>query len=198
MDLIDLTMISAFEYITVFISIILGLGVTQILTGIADLVHQNERVKIYWPHLLWVIIVLVLHVQEWYVTFELRSLAQWRFPLFLFVLLYPVVLFILARLLFPFGLNEGSIDLKKFYFENYRRIFLFGTLLALLSLADNLLLREYAIIDLFAQGFVLVVLSVMAIVKNSNPLLHKGIAILMLSFLIGSIVVEWDKWLVAN
>src|SRR5579872_4509431 len=96
-------MISAFEYVTVFISIILGLGVTQILTGIADLVHQNERVKIYSPHLVWVFLVLVLHVQEWWVTFQLRSYGPWRLPVFLFILLYPVVLFILARLLFPFG-----------------------------------------------------------------------------------------------
>src|SRR5260221_8650117 len=151
-------MISAFEYVTVFISIILGLGVTQILTGIADLVHQNERVKIYWPHLLWVFLVLVMHVQEWWVTFELRSYGPWRLAIFLFVLLYPVVLFILARLLFPFGFSEGVIDLKKFYFENYRRIFLFVTILALLSILDNLLLRKYLIEDLIAPGVFLVFL----------------------------------------
>src|SRR5882757_5898741 len=178
-------MISAFEYITVFISIILGLGVTQILTGIADLVHQNERVKIYWPHILWIFLVLILHVQEWWVTFELRKVDQWRLPLFLFVLLYPVVLFILARLLFPFGFNEGTIDLKKFYFENYRRIFLFGAILAFLSIIDNLLLRDYAAQDIIAQSTVLVLLSLMAIVKNSKAWLHKSVVIFMLLFLIG-------------
>ena len=191
-------MISAFEYVTVFISIILGLGVTQILTGIADLVHQNERVKVYWPHLIWVLLVLVLHVQEWWVTFQLRSYGPWRLPVFLFVLLYPVTLFILARLLFPFGLNEGVIDLKKFYFENYRRIFLFGSLLAVLSIIDNLLLREATISDLVGESVVLVMLATMTIVKNSKPWLHQAVAVFMLLFLIGSIAVEWDNWLVAN
>src|SRR6185369_2847679 len=191
-------MISAFEYVSVFISIILGLGVTQILTGIADLVHQNERVKIYWPHLTWIVLVLILHVQEWWVTFELRNLEKWRLPLFLFVLLYPVTLFILARLLFPFGLNECTIDLKKFYFENYRRVFLFGSVLAFLSIIDNLLLRNYAAVDLIAQSPVLVVLSTMAILKNSKPWLHKSVAIFMLLFLVTSIAVQWDLWLVAN
>jgi hypothetical protein len=191
-------MISAFEYVSVFISIILGLGVTQILTGIADLVHQNDRVKIYWPHLLWILLVLVLHVQEWWVTFELRNLEKWRLPLFLFVLLYPVILFILARLLFPFGFNEGTIDLKKFYFENYRRIFLFGAILAFLSIIDNLLLRDYAAQDIMAQSTVLILLSLMAIIKNSNAWLHKSVAVFMLLFLIGSIVVQWDLWLVSN
>jgi len=191
-------MISAFEYVSVFISIILGLGVTQILTGIADLVHQNERVKIYWPHLIWILLVLILHVQEWWVTFELRNMEKWRLPVFLFVLLYPVTLFILARLLFPFGLNEGTIDLKQFYFQNYRRIFLFGSLLALLSIIDNLLLRNYAILDLLAQSTVFLLLSLMAIIKNSKPWLHKSVAVFMILFLIGSIAVQWDLWLVAN
>src|SRR5689334_16712007 len=113
-------MISAFEYITVFISIILGLGVTQILTGIADLVHQSGRVKVYWPHLVWVLLVLVLHVLEWYITFDLRTFNAWRLPVFLFVLLYPIVLFVTARLLFPFGLSDEMVDLKEFYYKNYR------------------------------------------------------------------------------
>jgi hypothetical protein len=191
-------MISAFEYVTVFISIILGLGVTQILTGIADLVHQNERVKVYWPHLIWILLTLVLHVQEWWVTFQLRSYGPWRLPVFLFVLLYPVTLFILARLLFPFGFSEGEIDLRKFYFENYRRIFLFGSFLALLSILDNLLLRQYEVQDLLGQSAVLIILSTMAITKSSKPLLHQSVAVFMLLFLIASIVVEWDKWLVAN
>jgi hypothetical protein len=191
-------MISAFEYVTVFISIILGLGVTQILTGIADLVHQNERVKIYWPHLVWVLIVLILQVQEWYITFELRSFGPWRLPLFLFVLLYPTVLFILARLLFPFGYGEGEIDLKKFYYLNYRRIFLFGAILAFLSILDNLIMREYLIDDLIGPLMVVILLPAMAIIKNSKPILHKFMAIFMLTMLIITIVIQWNKWLIVN
>ncbi len=191
-------MISAFEYVTVFISIILGLGVTQILTGIADLVHQNERVKIYWPHLVWVLIVLILQVQEWYITFERRTFEAWRLPIFLFVLLYPTVLFILARLLFPFGYGEGTIDLRKFYYENYRRIFLFGAILAFLSLLDNLILRAYLIEDLIGPSLVLILLSLMAILKVSKPVFHKVMALFMLTMLTATIIIEWNKWLIVN
>lgn len=191
-------MISAFEYITVFISIILGLGVTQILTGIADMVHQYNRVKTYWPHTIWVLLVLVMHVQEWYITFELRSYDQWRLPVFLFVLLYPVILFILARLLFPFGLSEGVIDLKKFYFDNYRRIFLFGSMLAVLSILDNLIIRQYNIEDLIGPSVILILLSSLALTKKTNPWLHKAMALFMFVALTLSIAIQWDKWLVTN
>src|SRR5437879_5683717 len=191
-------MISAFEYVTVFISIILGLGVTQILTGIADLVHQNERVKIYWPHMVWVLLVLILHVQEWYITFELRTFSAWRLPVFLFVLLYPIVLFITARLLFPFSYGEGAIDLKEFYYKNYRRIFLFGAILALLSILDNLIMRNYVIIDLIGPIVVLTLLSTMAILKNSKPVLHKIMALFMLTVLTITIIIQWNEWLIVN
>jgi hypothetical protein len=191
-------MISAFEYVTVFISIILGLGVTQILTGIADLVHQNERVKVYWPHMVWVLLVLILHVQEWYITFELRTFSAWRLPVFLFVLLYPIVLFITARLLFPFGLNEDTIDLKEFYYRNYRKIFLFGAILAMLSILDNLIMRPYLPEDLIGPSLVFLVLSSLALFKVASPAVHKVVALFMLTMLTFTIVIQWNKWLIVN
>jgi hypothetical protein len=191
-------MINAFEYITVFISIILGLGVTQILTGIADLVHQSDRVKVYWPHLVWVLLVLILHVQEWYITFELRTFTAWRLPVFLFVLLYPVVLFITARLLFPFGLNDEIIDLREFYYKNYRKIFLFGAILALISLLDNFIMRAYLPEDLLGPSLVLLLLSPLAMFKISSPIVHKTVALFMLAVLTITIIIQWNTWLIVS
>jgi len=94
----------------------LGLGITQLPSGIADLVHQSNRVRGLLAHLCWVVvIVLILHVQEWWLTYDLRSFQPWQLPTFLFLMIRPVILFILARLLFPFGIQEGIIDLKEFY-----------------------------------------------------------------------------------
>lgn len=191
-------MISAFEYVTVFISIILGLGVTQIVTGVADLVHQKEKVKVYWPHLVWILLVLILHVQEWYITFELRTFNAWRLPVFLFVLLYPIVLFVTARLLFPFGLSEDSIDLREFYYKNYRKIFLFGAILAMLSILDNLIMRPYLPEDLIGPSLVLIMLSSLGIGKISKPAVHVFVALFMLAMLTVTIIVQWNKWLIVN
>lgn len=192
-------MISAFEYVTVLISIILGLGITQILTGIADLVHQSKRVKIYGPHLLWVLIVLVLHVQEWWVTFDLRTFAPWRLPIFLFVMIYPIILFILARLLFPFGIQEGIIDLKEFYYENYRKIFLFGIILSVLALLDSILIREEMGMDELLPK--LVVPSVLLIVCLKRKLPEWAHYIISIGFLIAltlTIIIQWNEWLIVN
>lgn len=192
-------MISAFEYVTVLISIILGLGITQILTGIADLIHQSKRVKIYGPHLLWVLIVLVLHVQEWWVTFDLRTFAPWRLPIFLFVMIYPIILFILARLLFPFGIQEGIIDLKEFYYENYRKIFLFGIVLSILALLDSILIREEMGMDELLPKLIVPSVLLIACVKRNMPeWAHHIISIGFLMALTLTIIIQWNEWLLIN
>jgi hypothetical protein len=184
-------MITAFEYVTVLISIVLGLGITQILTGIADLVHQSNRVKVYWPHLLWVLVILVLHVQDWWVTFDLRKHGSWTLPIFLFTMTYPITLFILARLLFPFGIQEGPIDLKKFYQENYRKIFLFGSILPTISIADAVLVRgmgiEMQLIKCVLPAFLLFICFRK---KESPEWIHKAIAIIFFVILTVTIVLE--------
>ena len=188
-------LMSSFEYVTVFISIILGLGIAQILTGVADLIHNSSRVKIYHTHLIWIFLVLLLHIQEWWVTFELRDYADWRLPTFIFIMVYPIVLFILARLLFPTNTSEGAINLKEFYFENYRKIFLFGVFLALVSILDNFIIRDYKYEDLIPPIIVFSTLLTLAYFKISNPVIHTFVAIYMILMLIVFLVYEWHRLL---
>jgi hypothetical protein len=126
-----------FEYVTVLISIILGMGITQIITGVADLVNHWNRVRIYWPHLLLIVLVFFLQIQEWWDTYELRKFESLRLPTFLFVLFYPINLFILARILFPLVQPEGDIDLSAFYRSNYRKFFWWASVLPVLSMLNN-------------------------------------------------------------
>src|SRR5690349_8301075 len=134
-----------FEYVSVLISIVLGLGITQIVSGTADLIHHWERVKMYWPHLLWVVLGFFLNIQEWWVLFELRDLPQWRLPTFFLTIIYPINLFVLARILFPTIPPEGIIDIKDFYFKNYRKFFLLIAILAFVSFIDNVLVHDYPV-----------------------------------------------------
>src|SRR5579871_3747661 len=94
-------MMSPFEYVTVLISIILGMGLTQLVTGFSSIIIRWERVKIYWPHLVLIFLVFIIQIQDWWATYELQSYAYWRLPTFLFMILYPVNLYLLARILFP-------------------------------------------------------------------------------------------------
>lgn len=189
-------MISAFEYVTVLISIILGLGITQILTGIADLFHKIERVRFYWPHLLWVGFVLILHIQEWWVTYELKNYQPWRLPTFLFIMLYPVNLFLLARMLFPSNLKGKIIDLKEFYLKNYRKIFLLLILSALQSIAYNIIILHLGVTTQILQALLMLTFTVISVMKLNAEWVHKTLVVGVVLIFIATIFIEWDSWLI--
>jgi hypothetical protein len=184
-----------FEYVTVLVSIILGMGITQIVTGIADLVHQAGRVRVYWPHLLWIILVFFLHIQEWWSTYELRHFESFRLPTFLFVLLYPINLFILARILFPMVQPEGVIDLKAFYESHYRRFFLWASLLPVLSFLQNVLVIGIPVRTQAVHGILFFTLLLLVTRRHVSELIHKALAILLLSIMIIVVAVEWNDLL---
>lgn len=189
-------MISPFEYVTVLISIILGLGITQILTGIADLIHKSERVTAYWPHLIWILFVLLLHIQEWWLLYELKGYQPWRLPTFLFVIAYPINLFVLARMLFPFALKGKVIDLKLFYFTNWRKIFSIFTLSAMLSIAFNIFILEFGLDTQILQTLLALTFLFISIQRVEREWIHKSLAVIVFTIFIVSIIIEWDVWLI--
>lgn len=191
-------MIAPFEYVTVLISIILGMGITQIVSGFAQIIHRWEQTKIYLPHLILIILLFVIHIQEWWVTYDLRTYQFWRLPVFLFIILYPVVLYILARILFPIRWPRGGVDLKKFYFENYRRIYLFIIVSAVLAIIDNVFIGGYALSDQPAQFTLIVLLTIVILVRKENEWIHQITPVIMLCILIISFALSWDKLLIIN
>ncbi len=182
-----------FEYVSVLISIILGLGITQIVTGLADLIHQWDRVKIYWPHLLWIFLIFFLHIQEWWATYELKDFDSWRLTTFLFVILYPIILFILAKLLFPFGFNENIIHLKSFYFENFRRIFGWSIVLVLLAFSTNVFILNYPWVDQVPQLAIVVMLMPIVISNTKNEITHKVLAVIITLVSVISVIATWSR-----
>ncbi|NOS55283.1 MAG: hypothetical protein HOP37_03395, partial [Cyclobacteriaceae bacterium] len=104
--------ITPFEYVTVLVSIILGMGITRLISGLAAILQRWDNVKIYWPHLLLVPIVFVIQIQDWWVTYGMASDRNWKLTTFLFIILYPVILYIIARVMFPVRWAGKPFDLK--------------------------------------------------------------------------------------
>ena len=186
---------SAFEYVTVLISIVISLGITQLLTGVASVLKKSNKVQIYWPHMLWVLFVLLLHIQEWWVTYELKSYVPWRLPVFLFIMIYPINLFLMSRLLFPDKLKGKNLSLKDFYFCNYRKLFLLLSISAVLSILYNVFILNLEFISQYQQVLLILILSFIAIL-NIGEIFHKAVSIVLLMALGVSIVVEWNIWLI--
>ncbi len=147
-----------FSYLIVLVSIVLGLGITRLLTGLGALVEARDRVRLYWPVLAWAAILLVAHVQTWWAFFGLRDRVGWTFLTFLTVLVQPVLLYLLSVLVLPVIGPGECADLRERYFEQARWFFgLFATLLVASLLRD--LTLEGALPDLPNVAFHLVLLS---------------------------------------
>ena len=56
----------AFEYFVVMSSLILGLGIAQILMGFSDLVAHYKEVKFSLTHSIYAVVVFLIHLQDWW------------------------------------------------------------------------------------------------------------------------------------
>ena len=180
---------SPFEYITVLISIILGLGITTILTGIAELIKQSRLFSLYTPYIIWIMLVFIMHIHEWWVTYALKSQVEWTLGKFLFVLLYPINLYVLAHLLFPAGLSS-TFTSREFYLAKFPRWFIITIILVILSVVHNLLLLKLPLQTQVPQVIVLAVLSTLVISKTKNSIVHIAVSLMLLVLLVVSLIIE--------
>jgi hypothetical protein len=186
--------INPFEYVSILISIILGLGITQILSAFTDLLYDYKKVKFYWPHLLWIGFVLFLHIQDWFVTYQIRHKQSWYLPELFFVLLYPILLFAIAKMLLPTNQSEERYHMKLFYFSQFRILFFIVSLAIIVSILFNLFLLKNSIQDqLLFIPFLLVMLFV-SIKDIKHEWVHQLIALILTAVSLISIFIDQENW----
>lgn len=122
-----------YPHIRVVLGIILGLGITTVLKGIASIVEHPRRRAWSIIHLLWVAWVLFSIVTFWWWEFRLSTVPSWTFGSYLFVISYCSLYFLLSSLLFPDDMQEYAG--YEAYFI-HRRAWFFG-LIALITLFDQ-------------------------------------------------------------
>ena len=126
-----------FEFLSVLISIIVGLAITQLLSGAARLIQVRARVRPHATTLLWMATLLLLDTQIWWAAFFRRFTQDWNFFLFLFYLLMPILAFLLSYLVLPELGDEDEIDLVDNFNANRPWFFGIFALLLCASLAEQ-------------------------------------------------------------
>lgn len=113
---------SEFEYLAVLVSIILGLGITHLLSGVGRTIHRRDECTLDLVHSLWTGGTFSILVLNWWVFFQSREFSNWSFGVFLVVVLWAVQFYLLAVILYPPDMAEeedyGAV------FERNRRWFL--------------------------------------------------------------------------
>lgn len=124
-------MMDAFGYLSVLISIILGLAITQVLQGYRALLLARERIHADPAPLVWSGLVLLFAAQAWWASFGLNQRRNWDFLGFAVILLQMGLLYMLSALVLPDVPDEDRVDLAG-HFDRHRRAF-FAFLIAMLA-----------------------------------------------------------------
>jgi hypothetical protein len=66
-----------FEFVMTLVSIIVALGVAELLVGIARILRSE--LKPYWIHAIWVFTLLVMQLQYSWSLFDLEARNEWVF-----------------------------------------------------------------------------------------------------------------------
>jgi amino acid transporter len=132
--------VDPFSYIIVFTSIILGLGVTRTVGGLGHLLQTRKRRCNYWVHALWMLNLLLLMALIWFVAYRWRENQHWPFLLFVWLMLAPIIFYLIASLLFPDQDDAEPItDWQIYFFDHNREIFLLFALVFPIDLIDTAL-----------------------------------------------------------
>jgi len=184
--------VDTFGYLSILTSIVLGLGITRVLTGFGSIMQARGHMQVYWVHLLWALNLFLYLVLDWWILFRWHTQSEWSFFIFLFVLLSPTIGFLLSGLLFPDVVTEHT-NLKLHFYANHRAFFALAALLAPIDAVDTLLkgwdhfLAQGPLYVLFL--LVVLILSIIA-ARTRNESYHAFFSVFFLVYLVAFISIN--------
>lgn len=130
-----------FEYLAVLVSILIGLGIAELMISWGRLLQRRAQVRFSALHAFWSIFTLLIAVQYWWGFWNFRTVEDWSLGYLLILVLPGVSFVLLTSLLVPGRADSGHLNLQDLYYENALPFFLIAAgFLALLSIADTFVL----------------------------------------------------------
>ena len=107
-------LMSSFEFIAALMSIIIGLGVTNLLAGAGRAFYRRKENPLDEVHIVLTLATLLLLVLQWWVTFKWNTEITWSFDRFLVLIVWTITLYMLTVFLYPPDLSEAEEHQRRF------------------------------------------------------------------------------------
>lgn len=160
-----------FSFVMVLLSIIVGLGVTEILTNVARQIQARSRTKFYWLHAVLVALVFVALLQQWWESWDQRTVEVWTFPILVLMMGGPIGLYIISHLLYPSDLE--NTDFKSFYYESPRITYLIAAGTVVFASAYRPISFGHSVIDPDNISTVVVLLVFLLLAATKRRIVHE-------------------------
>ncbi|KQS71700.1 hypothetical protein ASG39_20815 [Rhizobium sp. Leaf371] len=127
-----------FPIVATVISMVLGLSVTRLLTGLVTVFRIRRSSQLDWVPLAWSGILFLTQLQYWWAINQLSALRPtFQFGEFLFLVLMTLMLFLTAALLLPSRGEDEARGLRVYFEEDGRFALLSLTAFFLFGLVVN-------------------------------------------------------------
>jgi len=191
--------LTPFEYVIPLISVIVGLGITDVASSLNKLFQARDRVRWDWLPLAITLLAVSLLLQAWWTFYALGyggTILITSLGGFMLLCISLISLYLFAAASLPSEVPEEGVDLREFYKANSRYIwgaFIMSVTLATLSSTIKLV-SESAPVSL-APVFLnvsIVGLGVVLMVSKSRQV-HSvivGVMVLVLTVASGALILE--------
>ena len=115
---------SAFEFVGVLFSVIVGLAISHLLSAVSDLIEIYDRVKLYWVNSIWALTIFIWDIFSWWGMWALNDLEYWDYPGVFLVVVNLSGIYLMTTLVLPQASESGIVDLKKHHYQVHKIFFI--------------------------------------------------------------------------
>jgi hypothetical protein len=174
-----------FEYLSVLVSIVVALGISEFTVAWARVLQQKIKTKIYWLHGFWSVFSLFLLIQFWWGFWRYRTVENWTLMSLVIVLAVVVTLSLCTLMLVPRVRTDINLDSRAAYFDNAAKFFILGaSFIFLVSVMDVLILGSpmLHVENIFRCVGVIIALGM---ASTTSEKIHTGFVFLSITLLFG-------------
>ena len=170
-----------FEFLAVFISIVLALGVSDVLSGWGEQIRFRDRVRPYWLHTVWGVLYLLASIQAWWGLWRFQGITDWTFIDNLILILPYLLLALIAYVLTPSS-SKDQTDVRSYYYKNAPWIFGLGAVFVASLIVNTRNALGTPLLDMTNVVRVLAIILMVALATVKNERFH--IAAVILAYLL--------------
>ena len=173
---------SLFEFLMVLVSLIVGLGLAEILTGIARRIRYRRTCTGYWVHSCGIALIFFALLQNWWELWVLRDIIEWTFSGLALMLLPPAGLYLIGHLIFPSPIENANF--KTYYYHEMSSVWWLAVLVAIAATAFKPLAFGQEVINPDNLASLIMAIGFITLASAKNERLHSvlvpGFLLLML------------------